>query len=94
MWWIPRFPNYVWLAMIVLTIAALSYSSFDRARQQERVAQDSYQQTSTRVENARSANQQIKAQTERIRQNPHTAAQSAQDQLRLIRRNEIVVSLR
>ena len=94
LWWIPRIPNYVWLAMIVLTIAALSYSAYDRARQQEREARDSYQQTSTRVENARSANQQIKAQTERIRQNPGTAAQSAQNQLRLIRHNEIVVSLR
>jgi hypothetical protein len=92
--WIPKIPNYVWLAMIVLTVAALSYSAYGRARQHEREARDSYNQTSTRVENARSANHRIKAQTERIRRNPAAAAQSAQDRLRLIRRNEIVVSLR
>ncbi len=94
LWWIPRIPNYVWLAMIIMTISALSYSAYSRAREQEREARNSYSRTSTRFENARNVNQQIKAQTERIRQNPHTAAQVAQDQLRLIRRNEVVVSLR
>ena len=91
---IPRFPNYVWLAMIILTISALSYSAYSRAREQEREAKDSYNETSTKVENAKSMNRQIKEQTTRIRQNPEVAAQAAQNQLRLIRRNEVVISLR
>ncbi len=86
-------PNFVWLAMIILTVSALSYAAYDNAREQEREAEDSYNQTSTRVENARSANKQIKEQTQRIRQNPRTAAQTAQGQLRLLRRNEIVVAI-
>jgi len=94
LWRIPRFPNYVWLAMIILTVSALSYSAYSRAREQEREARDSYNETSARVENAKSANKQIKDQTTRIRQNPAVAAQAAQNHLRLIRRNEVVVSLR
>jgi cell division protein FtsB len=90
----PRFPNYVWLAMIILTISALSYSVYSRAREQEREARDSYNETSAQVENAKSMNKQIKDQTTRIKQNPEAAAQAAQNQLRLIRRNEVVVSLK
>ena len=90
----PRFPNYVWLAMIILTVSALSYSAYSRAREQEREARDAYNETSARVESARSVNKQIKDQTTRIRQNSAVAAQAAQNQLRLLRRNEVVVSLR
>lgn len=93
-WRVPRFPNYVWLAMIILAFSALSYSTYSRAREQEREARDSYNETSARVEDAKIANKQIKDRTTRIRQNPAVAAQSAQNQLRLIRRNEVVVSLR
>src|SRR5262245_35744119 len=91
---IPRFPNYVWLAMIILTVSALSYSAYTRAREQEREARDSYNETSARVENVRSLNRRIKEQTTRIKENPEVAAQAAQTQLRLIRRNEVVVSFR
>lgn len=93
-WRALRFPNYVWLAMIILTISALSYSAYSRARVQEREARDSYNETAARVENAKVINKQIKDQTIRIRQNPEAAAQAAQNQLRLIRRNEVVVSIR
>ena len=89
-----RFPDYVWLAMIILTISALSYSAYTRAREQEREARDSYNETSAQVENAKSVNKQIKDQTTRIRQNPEAAAQAAQNQSRMIRRNEVVVSLK
>jgi cell division protein FtsB len=90
----PRFPNYVWLAMIILTVAGLAYSVYTRAREQEREARNSYNETSAQVENARSVNTQIKNQTDRIRQNPEAAAQAAQSQSRMIRRNEVVVSLK
>ncbi len=90
----PRFPNYVWLAMIILAVAALSYSTYSRAREQEREARDSYNETSAQVESAKITNKQIKDRTTRIRQNPEAAAQAAQNQLRLIRRNEVVVSLK
>jgi hypothetical protein len=80
--------------MVILTISALSYSAYSRAREQEREARDSYNETSTRVENAMSVNKQIKDQMTRMKQNPGAAAQAAQNQSRMIRRNEVVVSLR
>jgi hypothetical protein len=80
--------------MIILTISALSYSTYTRAREQEREARDSYNETSSQLENAKSSNARIKERTNRIRQNPKVAAQAAQNQLRLLRRNEVVVSLR
>lgn len=90
----PRVPNFVWLAMIVLAIAALSYSAYSKSREQERAAQDSYQQTAARVENARNVNQQMRERTMRIKQNARTAAQAAQNHLGYVRRNEVVVSVR
>jgi cell division protein FtsB len=90
----PRFPNYVWLAMIILAISALCYSAYSRAREQEREAMESYNETSSRVESAKSLNKRIKDQTIRVRQNPEAAAQAAQNQSRMIRRNEVVVSLK
>ena len=93
-WKMPRVPNYVWLAMVILAISAFSYSAYSRSRQQEQEAREAYDNTAARVENAKSVNRQIKEQTARIRQNPQTSAQAAQDQLRLVRRNEIVVSVR
>ncbi len=80
--------------MIILTISALSYSVYSRAREQEREARESYNETAARVENAKSTNKRIEDQTTRVRLNPESAAQAAQNQLRLIRRNEVVVSLR
>jgi cell division protein FtsB len=93
-WMFPRIPNFVWLAMIILAIGALSYSAYSRSDQQEQEALESYNSTAARVENAKSLNRQIKEQTARIRRDPEISAQSAQDQLRLVRRNEVVVSLR
>ena len=80
--------------MVILTISALSYSAYSRAREQEREAKNLYNETAARVENAKSVNKQIKDQTTRIRQNPGAATQAAQNQSRMIRRNEVVVSLR
>jgi cell division protein FtsB len=90
----PRFPNYGWLAMIILTVAALAYSVYTRAREQEREAKNSYNETSAQVENVKSVNKMIKAQTTSIRQNPEAAAQAAQNRSRMLRPNEVVVSIR
>jgi hypothetical protein len=92
-WWIPQVPNYVWLAMIILTVSALSVSTLVRSQEQEREAKSSYSYFKTRVENAKGVNLQIKAQTEQIKNNPRVATQAAQDQLRLVRPNEVVVAV-
>ena len=92
-WWIPRIPNYVWLAMIILTVTALSVSTLVRSQEQEREARASYSYLKTRVENAKNVNLQIREQTEQIKNNPQTAARLAQYQLRLVRSNEIVIAV-
>ncbi|HEY8461451.1 MAG TPA: hypothetical protein VIM99_13770 [Blastocatellia bacterium] len=80
--------------MIILTVAALAYSVYTRARDQEREARNSYNETSAQVESLKSENQRIKNQTIRIKENPEAAAQAAQIQSRMIRHNEVVVTLR
>jgi cell division protein FtsB len=92
-WWIPEIPNYVWLAMIILAVSALSISTLMRSQAQEREAKASYTSVKTRLENAKGINRQIKEQTQRIKNNPEVAAQAAQDELRLLRPNEIVVAV-
>jgi len=92
-WWIPEIPNYVWLAMIILAVSALSISTLMRSQAQEREAKASYSLVKTRLENAKGINLEIKEQTQRIKNNPQVAAQVAQGQLRLLRPNEIVVAI-
>jgi hypothetical protein len=92
-WWIPDIPNYVWLAMIILAVSALSISTLIRSQAQEREAKANYSMVKTRLENAKGINQQIKEQTLRLKNNPQVAAQAAQGELRLLRPNEIVVAV-
>ncbi len=89
--WVPRIPNYVWLAMIILTMTALSVSTLMRSQELEREAKDSYSFVKTKIDRAQGVSQQIREKTERIRTNPATAASVAQNNLRLIRHNEVVV---
>lgn len=90
--WVPHVPNYVWLAMIVLTFTALSVSTFMRAQDAEREAVQSHAVVSSRAENVKVANKQLKQQTEQIKNNPRVAEQAAQKQLRVLRSNEVVVA--
>jgi hypothetical protein len=91
LWWVPHIPNYVWLAMVVMAFFALSISTLMRSREQEREARASYIETQTRVENAKGVQRDIRERTGQIRNDPRVAAQVAQDQLRLVRANEVVV---
>lgn len=90
--WIPHIPNYVWLAMIVLTFTALSVSTFLRAQQAEQEAVQSHAVVSSRVENVKATNKHLKQQTAQIKTNPRVAEQAAQKQLRVLRPNEVVVA--
>lgn len=92
--WIPHIPNYVWLAMIVLTVSALSVSTYMRAQEMERDAKSSHAFTATKVDNLKAFNSELKKQTQRIKQDPQAAQQAAQEQLRVLRPNEIVVAVR
>jgi len=92
-WWIPEIPNYVWLAMIILAVSALSISTLVRSQSQEREARASYSSVKTRLESTKGINQQIREQTLRLNNDPQVAVQAAQSQLRLVRPNEIVVAV-
>lgn len=91
--WVPHIPNYVWLAIIILTAMALSVTSYLRAQDMERDAKAAHSFVVTRVEDAKALNQQLKKQTQQLKQNPRMAERAAQEQLRVLRRNEVVVAL-
>lgn len=91
--WLPHIPNYVWLAMIILTAMALSVTSYLRAQDMEREAKTTHSFVMTRVEDAKALNQQLKKQNQQLKQNPRVAERAAQEQLRVLRRNEVVVAL-
>lgn len=91
--WIPDIPNYVWLAMIVLAFMALSVATYFRAQGAEQEAVKSHASIVSRVEDARANNKQLRHQTEQIKTNPAIAAQKAQQQMRVLRPNEIVVAI-
>lgn len=78
--------------MIVLTFTALSVSTYRRAQDAEQEASQSNAVVSSRYENMKATNQQIKQQTAQIKTNPRAAEAAAQQQLRVLRRNEIVVA--
>lgn len=91
--WLPRIPNFVWLAMMILTVVALSLSTLARSFEQEREAKESFSYTQDRVERAKEANRSLRERTAQIRSDRRKAAQVAQDQLHLIRANEVVVAV-
>lgn len=92
--WAPSIPNYVWLAMIILAVSALSVTAAMRASTNEVEAVSSYSYIQTRVENARAVQLQLREQTKQIRTDPVVASQVAQDRLRLTRVNEIVLAVK
>ena len=78
--------------MLTLALLALSVTTFLRAQGAEHEAVKSHALAVTRVEDARTANKQAKSQTEKIKHDPTVKARNAQEQLRGVRSNEIVVA--
>ncbi len=89
---IPSIPNYAWLAMLTLALLALSVTTFLRAQGAEREAVKTHSLAVTRVEDARVANKHAKSQTEKIKNDPTVKARNAQEQMRGVRSNEIIVA--
>lgn len=89
-----RVPNFAWLMLIFLTVSALSVSTLLRSREEYREAQATYAHTQSRIEGAREINQNIRRQTEHLQSNPRAGELAAQQRLRLVRRNEIVVAVK
>lgn len=90
--WIPSIPNYAWLAMLAMAFVALSLTVLFRAHGAEQEAVKSHGLTVTRAEDARTTNKQLKIQTEKIKTDPTVKARKAQEQLRQVRSNEIIVA--
>ncbi len=90
--WIPAIPAYAWLGMVAMAFLALSFTVYFRAQVAAKEAAKSHAVIVSRVEEARAANKQIKQQTEKIKTDPVVKAQKAQEQMRTLRPNEIVVA--
>jgi cell division protein FtsB len=91
---VPTIPSYVWLAMILLAASLLGVTTMARARGQWQKAQSAHQATASRLQQAKTANAELKARTNLLRQNSRAAAQAAQEQLHHVRPNEIVIATR
>jgi cell division protein FtsB len=89
---VPAIPNYVWLAMILLTATLLSISTLLRSRSQMQTAQRVHAATESRLVQVQSTNDAIKNQTVQLRTNRRAAAQTAQTQLHYVKHNEIVIA--
>ena len=89
---VPAIPNYVWLAMILLTATLLSFSTLWRSRGQMQTAQARHTVTQSRLAQAESDNTELKQQTEQLRSNPRVAARVAQAQLHHVKPNEVVIA--
>ncbi len=88
-----RVPNHAWLALILLTCAALSVSTMMAARDRERQAEADRGYTEQRVLAARKMNANIRRQTVRLQTDARLAEQVAQERLRLVRSDEVVVAI-
>jgi hypothetical protein len=77
--------------MIILTMTALSVSTLMRSQELEREAKASHSYVMTKIGKAKGVSQQIREKTERIKTDPGAAASMAQNNLRLVRHNEVVV---
>ena len=89
---LPTIPNYVWLAMILLTATLLSFSILLRSRGQFQTAQSRHVVTHSRLAQVESANEEVKQRTQQLRTNSRAAAQAAQAQLHYVKRNEVVIA--
>lgn len=90
---VARVPNHAWLALILLTCAALSVSTMMTARDRERQAEMDRGYTEQRVLAAREINANIRQQTVRLQTDARLAEQVAQERLRLVRSDEVVVAI-
>lgn len=88
----PAIPNHVWLAMLLLAATLLGVSTLARARGVRTNAQAKHAVTASRLTDAQSANEALKAQTQQLRTNTRAAAQAVQSQLHYVKPNEVVIA--
>ncbi len=84
-------PNYGWLALIILTFAALSVTTMIRARGAESQAQARKAEVALELEVTKSKNLSIRTRTEKMKGNGQVGEAVARERLRLVGRNEAVV---
>ena len=91
-WWAVKIPNFVWLAMIITAMAALSFSTLTREKAEARSAQTAYSQTQVRAQQTQAENQQLASEINRLKGNSRASRQAVRERLNYIRPNEIIVS--
>jgi cell division protein FtsB len=91
---VPRLPGYVWLAMIIIAAAALSFGTIARARGEMRQARTAHAQAHAQVKLVESANELLKSRLQNLQQDHRAIERAAQDRLNYVRPNEVVVSTR
>jgi len=93
-WWALKVPNFVWLAMIMMATAALSFSTLTREKAEARSAQTAYSQTQGRAQQTQAENERLTSEIKRLKGNSRASRQAVRDRLNYVRPNEIIVSIR
>lgn len=92
-WWALKIPNFVWLAMIITAAAALSLNTIAREREEVHRAQSTFAQAEGQVTQAQTANQRLKVEIKKLKDDPRAVERAAQERLNYLRSNEIVVAV-
>lgn len=94
LWQAVQLPNYVWLGMVILAMAALSVTTLVRGREAARTAQVSYAARQQQLQAAESVNAQLRQEVGALKQNPNAIEREARRRLNYVAANEIVIVTR
>ena len=92
--WVREIPNVGWLGVLCLTMTALSATAVYRSIGQEREAQSAYAETLKRVGSVKGVNQDLRDRTQQLKTSSKAGNLAAQQRLRLVRRNEVVIAVK
>src|ERR1051325_2959279 len=84
-------PAWVIFGMIILGTFAICVGVTMRTRTKLSLASDQFVRMQTDVEGLRTGNQSLRAEIERLRNDPRTIEMAARSRLNMVRANEIVV---
>lgn len=89
-----RFPNYAWIMMVLMAMAFLATAAIYREQEGLRSAQASFQHTQQKLQQAQLNNEVLRQDVRAMQQDKNVIAREAQNKLKYVRRNEVVVVVR
>lgn len=89
-----RLPNWVWLVMVFIAMAALSLANIARSHAELREARSAQTVTAQQLRQVQSVNAGIRTELGGLKNDLRQSERAAQQRLNYVRPNEIVVAVR